>query len=646
MGARRPPQQHDPPPDDLPAGPPSTDGPLGSSATATSASAGAAVSATSDMARASNRLASRSATPFREPVGRGRQTRTMRWRWAGSVAGKSWRVWAPRLSVRCRGGGDQGAGDVDQVGDLVARSARWSRRPTRRRRWRPPRRPPRPARARPSASRSTPAPASSPAGGGGGPRPSWCRPSRRRRPPAPGRRGGVGHEAAADGAGGDGSALGVAAEHGPHGAGGLRRRPCPARWPRPPGGRTPCPRAASSTPGGWRRGRPCTATSPAAHRPGSDVAPSRSVTTPPHSVVGGRGDGQPVRGRVEADLARARRRWSGTAASKSLEAGGVEPDVVDALLEHARGHRPGDTTSRGSSSSTKRSPLASRSRAPWPRSASDSSGRGIARVVQRGRVELDELDVGDGHAGPQRHGDAVAGGLDRVGGDREQLAGAAGGEQHVGGPHLDAAAVGVEGGDARGSGRPRRSGRGRSGARSTAAAVRLHGLDQRPLDLGAGGGAAGVHDAGQASGRPRGPARARPCGVAVEHGAEGDELVDPARPLVDQHPHGVDVAQPGAGGEGVGQVEVGGVGVVAPSTAATPPWAQRVVAWCSSPLVSTPTRMPCVSAARTAADSPATPLPRTSRSRSSSAIAVDRSDRAGVRRRPSRSSVARPSTST
>ena len=34
-------------------------------------------------------------------------------------------------------------------------------------------------------------------------------------------------------------------------------------------------------------------------------------------------------------------------------------------------------------------------------------------------------------------------------------------------------------------------------------------------------------------------------------------------PFVDEHPHGVDVAQPGAGRQRVGQVEVGGVGVAA-----------------------------------------------------------------------------------
>src|SRR4029077_4523171 len=52
-----------------------------------------------------------------------------------------------------------------------------------------------------------------------------------------------------------------------------------------------------------------------------------------------------------------------------------------------------------------------------------------------------------------------------------------------------------------------------------------------------------------------------------------------------------------------------------PRTAATPPCAQRVVACWSSAFVSTPTCMLCSSAARTAAESPATPEPSTSRSR-------------------------------
>src|SRR5205807_1922144 len=78
-----------------------------------------------------------------------------------------------------------------------------------------------------------------------------------------------------------------------------------------------------------------------------------------------------------------------------------------------------------------------------------------------------------------------------------------------------------------------------------------------------------------------------------------------------------------------------------PRTAATPPWAHRVVAWASADLVSTPTRSggSVSAAARTAADSPATPLPSTSRSRSGtggsggrerSVRRVDRDDRGRV----------------
>ncbi len=49
--------------------------------------------------------------------------------------------------------------------------------------------------------------------------------------------------------------------------------------------------------------------------------------------------------------------------------------------------------------------------------------------------------------------------------------------------------------------------------------------------------------------------------IAVEPGAHGDQLVDATRALVDEHPHGVDVAEPGAGGERVGEVLVGRVDV-------------------------------------------------------------------------------------
>ncbi len=90
----------------------------------------------------------------------------------------------------------------------------------------------------------------------------------------------------------------------------------------------------------------------------------------------------------------------------------------------------------------------------------------------------------------------------------------------------------------------------------------LDGFHQGPLDLRTGGGPAGVHD-------PRHrvatlPGEGQPAvGVPVEHRPEGDQVLDPRRPLVDKDPHRVGVAQAGAGGQGVGPVQVGGVGVAA-----------------------------------------------------------------------------------
>ena len=89
-----------------------------------------------------------------------------------------------------------------------------------------------------------------------------------------------------------------------------------------------------------------------------------------------------------------------------------------------------------------------------------------------------------------------------------------------------------------------------------------HRVDQRALDLGAGRRPAGVDDAGQRVAALAGQQQPA-LGVAVEGGAERDQLVDAGRSLVDQHPHGVHVAQARAGGERVGEVQVGGVGVAA-----------------------------------------------------------------------------------
>ena len=75
------------------------------------------------------------------------------------------------------------------------------------------------------------------------------------------------------------------------------------------------------------------------------------------------------------------------AASEALMVGKRESKASSAVASSQRLSTPCScirsamarlTTSRGASSSTNRSPRASRSNAPWPRSASDSSGRGMA----------------------------------------------------------------------------------------------------------------------------------------------------------------------------------------------------------------------------------------------------------------------------
>ena len=89
---------------------------------------------------------------------------------------------------------------------------------------------------------------------------------------------------------------------------------------------------------------------------------------------------------------------------------------------------------------------------------------------------------------------------------------------------------------------------------------RPHLVDQRAFDLGTRRRASRVDDAGERVPTLAGELQLT-LAVPVEHRSHGDELVDAARALVDEHAHGVDVAQPVAGRQGVGQVEVGRVGV-------------------------------------------------------------------------------------
>ena len=78
-------------------------------------------------------------------------------------------------------------------------------------------------------------------------------------------------------------------------------------------------------------------------------------------------------------------------------------------------------------------------------------------------------------------------------------------------------------------------------------------LLQRPLHLGAGRVAAGVHDPVAVVAAL--PGQRQPAvRVGVERRAALDQLADPARALLDQHPHRGLVAEPDPGGQRVGQV--------------------------------------------------------------------------------------------
>ena len=185
---------------------------------------------------------------------------------------------------------------------------------------------------------------------------------------------------------------------------------------------------------------------------------------------------------------------------------------------------------------------------------------GHQRVVQCGGMELDEFQVGDGHARTKSHGHPVAGRLERVRRDGEHLAGAPGGHQHmvggdrahhagsVDGRHAPAGSVDQEVDGEPAFQQDRRRGTYRS--------------HQRPLDLDAGGGTTRMdHPRG---GVPTLPGQGQGARlVPVEHRAQGDQLHDPLGPLVDQHPDRRLVTQPHAGRQRVGQVDVRRVRVAA-----------------------------------------------------------------------------------
>ncbi len=245
---------------------------------------------------------------------------------------------------------------------------------------------------------------------------------------------------------------------------------------------------------------------------------------------------------------------------EALQPGGVEPEVVGSLLRHARRHGPAHHVARGQLVHEPLAPGITQQGAVPPQGLGQQRP-GHGGMVQGGGMELDELDVGRGHAGPEGHGHAVTGRLLWVGRDREELAGPAGRQHHVGGAHLHRRAVRGQRShpdaapvlDQQIQGEPALQHRTRGG---------IGGIDQGPFDLSPRGRPAGVHHPGPGMSPFAGQGQ-RPGGLAVELHPEGDQLMDPGRTLVDQDADGLLVTEPGACGQGVGEVQVGRVLVAA-----------------------------------------------------------------------------------
>ena len=171
-------------------------------------------------------------------------------------------------------------------------------------------------------------------------------------------------------------------------------------------------------------------------------------------VVGRRHDRDRLAGDVDAQLRAAGVDGREVRAQEVLALVGddrsrVEPDMVDAVLLHLEVDRPGHDVARrqfGALVVGRHEALAD------PVGPRQVQGRALAaqrlgdqeaallRVVQAGRVELDELHVADPAAGAPGHRDAVAGGGVGVAGVAVDLADAAGGQHDgAGRQRLDAA---------------------------------------------------------------------------------------------------------------------------------------------------------------------------------------------------------------
>ena len=174
--------------------------------------------------------------------------------------------------------------------------------------------------------------------------------------------------------------------------------------------------------------------------------------------------------------------------------------------------------------------------------------------AERRRVELDELEVGDGRSGTQRDGDAVAGRLCRIRRHVEEHAGTACREHDRVGIELDPSEPAVETGDAAAP-TPFDDEVGDEDALEHGDAARREGRRERPGHLGTGRHASRVDHACHGMATLAGAGELAPA-VEVEHGAPPQEHPHRDGPLGDEHPHRVRVGKATTGAQRVSLVEL------------------------------------------------------------------------------------------
>ena len=331
-----------------------------------------------------------------------------------------------------------------------------------------------------------------------------------------------------------------------------------------------------------RRLAPCTpvqATSPTAHSPGSALRPVEVGDHAARQVVGGRGDRQPVHRGVEPG-----------GGSEAATVGNRSPKDSSPVASSHRcptpwaairsGHGPADHVARRQLVDE---PLARRVAQQRPVAAQRLGQQrpGHGRMVQRGRVELDELDVG--HRAPRpaapwrcrRRWPRAGWWSPRRAGPRPRWPAPPGRPAPPPGRRPPGSRAGTP------THRPPSTRRSRANHCSSTAPAVAHGrVDERPLDLGPGGRAAGVQDTravewppSRASARSPPASRSNTAPSAISSSTRPGPSSTSTRTASTSHSP-APAARVSARWRSVESSSP-------PSTAATPPWAQRVADWAS-----------------------------------------------------------------